>query len=45
MIFNINGKKHHQTILQQAIIKDQQALQIGESLTTIHGINGKKIMQ
>jgi hypothetical protein len=45
ILVNIHGTRHHQTILQQAIIGDQQPLQIGEASTKIHGIKGKKIMQ
>jgi hypothetical protein len=44
ILVNIHGTRHHQTTLQQVIIKDQQPPQIGEASTTIHGINGKKVM-
>jgi hypothetical protein len=42
------SQNHYSTrysIIQQDIIIDQHLLQIGEGLTTIHGIKGNKIMQ
>jgi hypothetical protein len=36
ILVNIHGTRHHQSTLQQAIIRDQQSLQIGESSTKIH---------
>jgi hypothetical protein len=45
ILVNIHGTRDHQTTLQQAIIRDQQRLQIGEASTKIHGIKGKKIIQ
>ena len=45
ILVNIHGTRNHTTTLQQAIIKDQQPLQIGEASTIIHGIKGNKIMQ
>jgi hypothetical protein len=44
ILVNIHGTRDHQTTLQQAIIKDQQRLQIGEASTKIHGIKGNKII-
>jgi hypothetical protein len=45
ILVNIHGTRHHKTTLQQAIIRDQQPLQIEEVTTTTHGNKGKKIMQ
>ena len=45
ILVNIHGTRHHQTTLQQAIIKDQQQLQIGEASTKIHGIKENKMIQ
>ena len=45
IVINIHGTWHHETIIQKAIIRDQQPLQIGEVSTKIHGIKGNKIMQ
>jgi hypothetical protein len=45
ILINIHGTRHHNTTLQQDIIKEQKPLQIGEVTTTIHGIKGKKITQ
>jgi hypothetical protein len=45
ILVSIHGIRHHKTILQEAVIKYQQPLQIGEATTKIHGIKGKKIMQ
>jgi hypothetical protein len=45
IIVNIHGTRHHKTTLQQAIIRDQQPLQIGEATTKIHGIKGNKLME
>ena len=42
MINNIHGIGHHKTIIPQDIIKDQQ---IGEVVTTTHGIKGSQIFQ
>ena len=45
ILVNIHGTRNNQITLQQAIIRDQQPLQIGEASITIHGMKGKKIMQ
>ena len=45
ILVNIHGTRDHQINLQQAIIRDQQRLQIGEASTKIHGIKGKKNIQ
>ena len=45
IIVNMHGIRHLQTTLQQAIIRDQQPLQIGEASTKIHGIKRNKIIQ
>ena len=39
---NIHGTRHHKTIIQQDIDRDQKLQQIGEITITTHGI---KIMQ
>jgi hypothetical protein len=45
VLVNIHGTRHHKTTLQQAIIRDEQPLLIGEATTKIHGTKGKKILQ
>jgi hypothetical protein len=45
ILVNIHGTRDHLTTLQQAIIRDQQQLQMGEGSTKIHGIKGNKITQ
>jgi hypothetical protein len=45
MLVLIHGTRNQKTTLQQATIRDQNPLQIGEFTIKIHGIKGKKIMQ
>ena len=45
ILVNIHETRDQQTTLQQATIRDQQRLQIGEASTKIHRIKGKEIIQ
>jgi len=45
IINNIHGIGHHITIIHTDIIKEQNIQQIGEVMTTTHGIKGKKTLQ